>query len=331
MFGLLDLRSCNLSQNIQSHHACGVCNALACKFGRASRIMLNNDSVYLSLLMASQRTEVSHHDLTQARGCRQWSNISVPCPDSQYPAAVSVLLGGAKLIDDSHDECSFRSKILLALHEANIRKAENAIRDVGLPPLEALIRQQHKRERDRGRELAYYSQTTEEVYSKVLSHTAELADAPTNYDALAKVGLHLGRIAYLLDSYADLPEDISAGRFNPIRALSPKAPASLMTNPKRLLTHHSRQSLHVIREAMKSVKLRRFRDIITHVVTDGLEAKVQRVMMGLESPFSRPIAYLVAPLTILTALRLFTPVAKMAAITVSAPQVLTWPRARRVP
>ena len=70
------------------------------------------------------------------------------------------------------------------------------------------------------RELAHYSGTTEEMYSKIFSHTATLAGAPGNAGHLAEVGRHVGRVAYLLDGYVDFQKDKSEGRFNVFDHLS---------------------------------------------------------------------------------------------------------------
>ncbi len=132
MFGLLDLNSCGLERDKRSFYSCNVCNALASKFGRASRLMLTNDSVYLSLLLAGQRSQIPCGTLTRPERCRPWSRDSFCMPEFEYPAAVSVLVAGVGLIDNLHDAPSIQSKVQLAVWRSKIREAEQALRKLGL-------------------------------------------------------------------------------------------------------------------------------------------------------------------------------------------------------
>ena len=65
-----------------------------------------------------------------------------------------------------------------------------------------------------GEDPSYYSRISEEIYSMVFSHTAMLAGVPSNVNHLAEVGLNVGRLAYLLDNYVDLPNDKRRNSFN---------------------------------------------------------------------------------------------------------------------
>ena len=57
MFGLLDIKTCSLKKETKRYYACNVCNALSSRYGRTSRSLLTNESVYLSLLIDAQRHE----------------------------------------------------------------------------------------------------------------------------------------------------------------------------------------------------------------------------------------------------------------------------------
>jgi hypothetical protein len=294
MFGLLDLNSCGLEREKRSFYFCNVCNALASKFGRASRLMLTNDSVYLSLLLAGQRTEIPYGTTTPS-SCRPWSRDAVCMPEFTYPAAVSVLIAGVGLIDNLHDAPSIQSKVQLAVWKPKITQAEQQLRELGLnlPSLTSLVEEQHRREAVAGRGLTYYSGTTEEMYSKVFAHTAMLADAPGNAAHLAEVGRNVGRVAYLLDNYADLQKDKPEGCFNIFNQPCPSVDSAV--NPRQLFTTHVSQSLLSIREKILKVKLNRFQRTIRYTVTEGLWAKVRRTIMAPEIIVSRPIVYAMLP------------------------------------
>ena len=101
MFGLLDIKTCSLKKETKRFYACNVCNALSSQYGRTSRVLLTNDSVYLSLLIDAQRhkSEFSQQNIT----CKTWSKKSLSYPEFEYPAAVSLLQSGVNLYDDIED------------------------------------------------------------------------------------------------------------------------------------------------------------------------------------------------------------------------------------
>lgn len=298
MFGVLDLNSCGIAKEKRSFYSCNVCNALASKFGRTSRVMLTNDSVYLSLLIAAQRNHIPYRDFTRYDRCRPWSRRSLCLPDFEFPAAVSVLIGGVRLVDHKHDVASFQSKVLFALWRSRVREAEEKLGELGLslPPISDLVKEQHRREAVIGRELGYYSRTTEEIYSKIFSHTATLAGAQTNSNLLAEVGLQVGRIAYLLDNYVDFQNDKSRGAFNLFNHLSLIDPENRAAGSSRqFLEDHVNEGLQRIQESMLKVRLNRLQTTIRYVVTDGLRLKVSKAVASGGSLVPRAALYSAAP------------------------------------
>ena len=219
-------------------------------------------------------------------------------PEFEYPAAVSVLVAGVGLIDNLHDAPSIQSKVHLAVLRSRIREAEQDLRELGLklPSLASLVEEQHRREAVVGRELAYYSGTTEEMYSKIFSHTATLAGAPCNTAHLAEVGRHVGRVAYLLDNYVDFQKDKREGCFNVFDNLSSSGASS--ENPKQLVASYVNHSLQCIRDNILKVTLRRFQRTIRYTVTEGLCAKVRKAITNPEITALRPFAYSMLPMAI---------------------------------
>jgi len=298
MFGLLDPNSCGLARERRSFYSCNVCNALASKFGRTSRVMLSNDSVYLSLLIAAQRDQIPYEDFTHHYRCRPWSRQSLCLTDFEYPAAVSMLISGVRLLDDTHDVASLQSRVLFALNRSKIKAAEEKLGELGLdlPSVSDLLSEQHRREATIGRELGYYSRTTEEIYSKIFSHTSTLAGAQSNSNLLAEVGQHVGRIAYLLDNYVDFQNDKSRGAFNLFNNLSSIDPQNRAAGSARqFLEEHVNEGLRGIQERILEVRLHRLQPTIRYIVTDGLRLKVSRAIAGAGSLLPRATFYSAAP------------------------------------
>ena len=299
MFGLLDLSSCNLPKNNRNFSACNVCNSLAAEFGRASRILLTNDSIYLSLLIAAQSEQLTYPDQPRPEACRPWSRDGSCLPEFKYPAAVSVLTAAVRLIDNLYDDPSAASKIPYALWNKRIRETERDLRQLGLgiPSIENLVQEQHRRESEPGRELGFYSGLTEEMYSKIFSQTAILAGAPDNAGYLAEVGKHLGRIAYLLDGYSDFQKDRNEGSFNVLNQLPTSGDGKERFNDARqAVAAQVSHSLQCIQQNILKVKFHRFQTPLQYTVTTGLRNKTHRILTSVVSPFSKPNLYSIAPL-----------------------------------
>ena len=133
-----------------------------------------------------------------------------------YPAAASVATAYGLMVDRFQDRHSFSSAALYALSRRKMAEAERRLRSYDLSlSLEELVSRQHLREGSVGRDIVAYSKATEEICSSLFSHSAKVAGAPENSPALAEVGRHIGRIAYLVDGYTDAEEDGKKGHSTP--------------------------------------------------------------------------------------------------------------------
>jgi len=52
--------------------------------------------------------------------------------------------------------------------------------------------------------------------SKVFAHMAIVSDQLSNLEVMEKMGINVGRIVYITDSYLDLEKDLERGTFNPL-------------------------------------------------------------------------------------------------------------------
>ena len=75
--------------------------------------------------------------------------------------------------------------------------------------------------------LATATAPTEAAVGSALAHTAVLAGRPGNVAPLDEAGRLLGRLAHLLDAVADLDDDATAGRWNPLAATGTSRAAAL--------------------------------------------------------------------------------------------------------
>jgi hypothetical protein len=302
MFGLLELQSCKLYKDLRHYYSCNVCNTLASSYGRLSRLLLNDDSIFLSLLIDAQQNKIQNQTNTQK--CRPWSKTHFVSQGFDYAAGISIVMGGVRIFDELEDEGSLRSKALSAIYLPKLRKAEKRLSQLGLnlPQIPNLINLQHQLETNDDKELDYYSHFTQEIYSKVFSHTAIIAGRPNNFEYLGEIGKNIGRIAYLIDDYVDFEIDKAKNQFNFFNTskFSNRSKSGAVDNLKEILELNLKQSLKVIQENVPRVKLDRFEQIIKHLVTDGLKHKLQYMITN-SCYLSRPMLFSAVPIILLMA------------------------------
>lgn len=288
MFGLLDIKTCSLKKETKRFYACNVCNSLSSRYGRLSRMLLTNDAVYLSLLIAAQQRPFSTYSKSFTP-CRPWSKKSLSLPEFEYPAAVSLLENGVNLFDDIKDEKSVQSKILYFYYKNKIKQAEINLRSFGvsIQSINDLIENQQKRECNLGKNLGYYSSVTEEMYSSIFAQTAFLANASQNYQYLENVGRDVGRIAYFLDGYMDFEQDQKKGRFNVFSKIDVLSHNNQEKN-KLILSEIVHEGLNRIKENITKIELYRHADTIRYIVTDGLKTRIQNILDGKGVWLTRP-------------------------------------------
>ncbi len=279
MFGLLDIKTCGLKRETKRYYACNVCNALSSQYGRTSRLLLTNDSVYLSFLIDSQRRKSQFSQ--QAIACKPWSKKALSYPEFEYPAAVSLLQSGVNLYDDIEDEKSSQAKILYFFYKNRVLQAERNLKEFGvsIPSIKSILENQRKRELKPGFNLDYYSYLTEQMYSKIFAHSASFADADYNYKYLSNVGKDIGRIAYFLDGYIDFEQDQKNGKFNVFSKIKNSSSLKIKEN-RELLNKIINEALYRIKDNISKVELYRHADIIRYIVTDGLKVRIQNILNG---------------------------------------------------
>ena len=218
MFGYVRPVRCQLSpEERQAYDSvyCGLCHALARRYGPAWTFSLSYDLTFLALLLAA---------LDGGAVVRQKRCLAHPLRGRpvlmrqralQYAADASVLLTDHQARDHVRDESGGRRwaarMLILAARRAR-RRAEGR-----LPGRQEQFRAQLGR-----------LHALEEAGSASLDETADCfgqmlqALAPSMSPAverpLRQLLYHLGRWIYLIDACADLEEDGQRGRYNPVRA-----------------------------------------------------------------------------------------------------------------
>ena len=230
MFGLI--RGCYLSPCEREHwnsHYCGLCLALKARHGQMSRMAVNGDAVLLSVVCEAQSPapfQKTRHRCA-FRGFRPVTVVAPQNRGAQYAAAMSVLMGAAKIFDHIADRetwIRFFPNLFSGLGRFWNRSARKASEELKFDTtaIETRMRQQSVVEKVRSTDFLFYSRPTELSAGAACAHTAVLAGVPRNTALLEQMGQCFGRIIYLLDSYRDYARDLATGRFNPLARCFPR-------------------------------------------------------------------------------------------------------------
>lgn len=193
---------------------CGLCHALAVRYGQASRLTLSYDMTVLQLLLSSLYDE----EETQGRErCAERPVIAHhyacgSCAD--YAADMSILLAYYKALDDQADE----GRAPQGVKGRAVRQAFETVR-AKYPDkyarIDAAFRENSRLEREDGGNIDAAANCTGAIIAEIYAWREDFF-APM----LREMGRALGRFIYLMDAYEDLPADVKKNRSNPLRALS---------------------------------------------------------------------------------------------------------------
>ena len=230
MFGFLS-SPCGTCSSHEVHSTyrgffCGLSGALRDDYSPAARFLVNRDSTFLSLFMASLDKAPPEPVL---RTCCH--PISVPRPlftdglHSRYAAAVTVCGLAAKLDDDRIDETGLRKTAARFLGRAINPLTDRAIsflNSVRFPTSDVVsMMEEQSAIETRSPDLMTAASPTAGAYGTIFSEAARLAEAPEKQDPLRTIGENLGRLIYWRDAWDDRDEDAKRGRFNPLEKSDP--------------------------------------------------------------------------------------------------------------
>lgn len=116
---------------------CGLCNALARKYGQPARFLINRDSTFVALLAAAQAPEPPA--LSLSTRCQPWSrpiHVAESGPAPAFAAAVTLCGLQAKLDDERVDERLTKaaaSRALAAVSRSRFSRAQANLALNGFP------------------------------------------------------------------------------------------------------------------------------------------------------------------------------------------------------
>lgn len=235
MFGLMSAPICSQSNALKLHrrlHYCGTCKSLETIYGRKSRVMLNNDTVFLAEILSSLSTDTET--------IKQWDGSfysfnCLACPvdegqipfSLQYAATASLVLAEFKVTDQIIDSHRLVWKTAKHIFSRSFDKAAARLRgwDFPLDDLRQAILSQVAREVRAGVSRVFaaavlddLAEPTATATALFFGHGARLVGYTAHEQAMAALGHHFGAIIYLIDALHDFGKDLKRGDFNAVRA-----------------------------------------------------------------------------------------------------------------
>ncbi len=262
-------------------HFCGLCNALRHRYGLWTRMLVNRDAAFLSLLGST--LSPSPPALEMATCCNPLGRpraLAQDTPQAHYAAAVTVCALSVKLRDDADDEAGWRGAISGVAHEGMsgaLSRAVEVLQSSRFPTGEVLELMSSQPELeavgDCGLEAA--ARPTRLAYGHLFAHLPAVTNTSASQEpALRTLGQNLGELIYLADAWDDHAEDRRRGRFNPL----PDDPAERRTQVASV----AGRCLVDVSEAFGALRLQGFLPLTRHLLLQTMPASVgQRFQMRL--------------------------------------------------
>jgi hypothetical protein len=266
MFGFLPgASSCRRCVDTETYraHFCGLSNRLSHDYGLWSRWLINRDSAFVALLGSAQQQQAPECSLGTC--CNPWVT---PYPLHQqgtmvsYAAAVTLCGLSAKLDDEVDDERGLRRSLAKGLRAAlsePIGLAIELLHGLQFPvnQVRAALSGQGANEHPNAT-WTDAAEATAAAYEAILSHTAELAQQPSNIPLLARLGRALGRLIYAEDAWSDQAKDQRLGRFN----------LFLLGRGQEFVTF-VQSELAILRELFQLLHLQRHESLLESILVQG--------------------------------------------------------------
>jgi hypothetical protein len=199
---------------------CGTCKTMGARYGQKSRLLLNNDTVFLAEL------------LLEYGGAPEWSSAyrsfnCVAMPAGQdvplaldFAAAATIVLAHFRIEDHRIDSGKRVWGWAARLLSPSYRRAAARLRDWNFPLAELAQTLATQGEREAHPEsLAHVGEPTAHATALFFSEGARLIGRQDLAEQMYRMGHRFGFLIYSLDALEDRARDEKLGQFNPLAAL----------------------------------------------------------------------------------------------------------------
>ncbi len=199
---------------------CGTCKTMGERYGQKTRMLLNNDTVFLAELL------VEYGGMAEwSAAYRSFNCMSMP-KDADVPAALdfaaaaTVVLAHFRIEDHRVDSGKRMWNLASRLLSPSYRKAAARVRDWQFPmdQLVHVLSTQSEREAD-PQSLAHVAEPTAAATGLFFEHGSRVVGRQDLGEMMYRVGHRFGFLIYALDALEDRDRDAKRGDFNPLLSL----------------------------------------------------------------------------------------------------------------
>lgn len=238
MYGLMRAGHCSRHRERAYNrrlHYCGTCKTMGRLYGQKSRLLLNNDAVFLGELLSALTPDVAPiRDWD--RSFQSYNCFSLPAGSEEMPLALQVaatatlVMSEFKVADQLDDGGNGKWKLAQRIYSQSFCDASRRMKEWGFPLAAMWKRYQTQRPREaevqagsepRGviQALEYVAEPTATVTGWTFQHGAEVVGASgETQQTMYALGVAFGRLVYVLDALDDYQQDLKRGEFNALQA-----------------------------------------------------------------------------------------------------------------
>lgn len=288
MFGYVKVDSSELKVKEYEFYKgtyCGLCRAMGKCTGQCSRMTLNYDFVFLSLVRMAIEGEVAEferkrclaHPLKKRNSMR--SN-----PQLELSSGAAALLSYHKLKDDLADEKGgkkLRARLLMPFASHSRKKAMKR----GLAELDEKIERGLTRLSETEKSLLPSVDVPATVFGEILGEIMSYGMAERERRIAYELGKHVGRWIYIADALDDAHEDIEKGRYNPFILLyGGRLPSEAEMESIGLALKNELYAVESATDLIDTATQQNeaIMNIIKNIIYIGMPAMIEKIIAGKE-------------------------------------------------
>jgi hypothetical protein len=199
---------------------CGTCKTMGERYGQKTRLLLNNDTVFLAELLVACGGMAEWSPAYRSFNCMSMpKDADVPAA-LDFAAAATVVLAHFRIEDHRVDSGKRVWNIASRLLSPSYRKAAARLRDWQFPmdQLVHILSTQSEREAD-PQSLAHVAEPTAAATGLFFEHGSSVVGRQDLGEMMYRVGHRFGFLIYALDALEDRARDAKRGDFNPLLRL----------------------------------------------------------------------------------------------------------------
>ena len=260
---------------------CGLCKRLKKEYTFFSRLFLNYDCTFLSLVLDSLN-ETAPACTVEACAFSPFTKKCIAyVPDAKYAAAINVLLAKNSLLDHIRDEKKLYLVPAVWLLARGYRKAKRDFPKAA-ETIETALARLKAMEDEKEANLDKVA----DVFAVMLADLVT-AEAKESRRALNHMGYHLGRWIYLIDAVDDLEKDIKKKSYNPLLYRyeydKKEGVPDFIKRIREEIEFNLVYSLSEAAAAYDLIDFKKNQAILTNILYSGLKKNTQNILEKAES------------------------------------------------